>query len=71
MKLSPGERKNLEFHYTGLSFVVPARLTFRYTLEGFDKRWIDAGTRREAFYTNLPAGNYRFRVTGMQCGRHV
>jgi ligand-binding sensor domain-containing protein/signal transduction histidine kinase len=62
-KLPPSERKNLEFHYTGLSFVVPARLTFRYTLEGFDKGWINAGTRREAFYTNLPAGNYRFRVT--------
>ncbi|HWB97142.1 MAG TPA: two-component regulator propeller domain-containing protein, partial [Bryobacteraceae bacterium] len=63
-KLSPGGRKNLEFHYTGLSFVVPARIRFRYMLEGFDKGWIDAGTRREAFYTNLPAGNYRFRVTG-------
>lgn len=62
-KLSPSERKNLEFHYTGLSFVVPARLTFRYMLEGYDKGWTDAGTRREAFYTNLPPGRYRFRVT--------
>ncbi len=60
--LNPG-RKNLEFSYTGLSFIVPARITFRYILEGFDKSWTNAGTRREAFYTNLPPGNFRFRVT--------
>jgi signal transduction histidine kinase/ligand-binding sensor domain-containing protein len=59
--LAPG-RKNLEFRYTGLSFLAPTRITFRYMLEGFDKNWIDAGTRREAFYTNLPPGTLRFRV---------
>jgi len=57
-------RKNLEFHYTGLSFLAPGRITFRYMLEGYDKTWIDAGTRREAFYTNLPPGKFHFRVTG-------
>src|SRR5579883_1273461 len=60
--LAPGQ-KNIEFNYTGLSFVGPARLTFRYMLEGYDRDWIDAGTRREAYYTNLPPANYRFRVT--------
>ncbi len=60
--LAPGQ-KNLEFNYTGLSFVSPARLTFRYRLEGYDKDWINAGTRREAFYTNLPPRTYHFRVT--------
>ncbi len=59
--LAPGQ-KNVEIPYTGLSFVAPSRLTFRYRLEGFDKNWIDAGTRREAFYTNLPPGTFRFRV---------
>src|SRR4029453_5551459 len=34
----------------------------KYTLEGFDESWIDAGTRRVAYYTNIPAGRYRFRV---------
>jgi signal transduction histidine kinase len=60
--LAPGE-KNIEFAYTGLSFVGPARLSFRYMLEGYDRNWIDAGTRREAYYTNLPPRKYRFRVT--------
>ena len=60
--LSPGQ-KNLEFNYTGLSFLAPTRLTFRYMLEGYDKDWIDAGARRQAFYTNLPPRTYRFRVT--------
>ena len=59
-------QKNLEFGYTGLSYLLPNRITFRYILEGFDKDWIDAGTRREAFYTNLPPGQFRFRVTA--CG---
>ena len=60
--IAPG-LKNLEFTYSGLTFLQPNRITFRYMLEGFDKKWIQAGTRREAFYTNLPPGPYRFRVT--------
>ena len=59
--LPPGQ-ENLEFRYTGLSFLFPGRITFHYKLEGFDKEWIDAGSRREAFYTNLPPGSFRFRV---------
>lgn len=60
--LEPGP-KNLEFHYTGFSFVLPGRITFRYILEGFEKKWVDAGTRREALYANLPPGKFLFRVT--------
>ena len=59
--IAPG-LKNLEFTYSGLTYIQPNRLTFRYILEGFDKSWISAGSRREAFYTNLPPGPYRFRV---------
>ena len=61
--LPPG-RNNIAFRYTGLSFIVPTRITFRYKLDGFDRTWIDAGGRREAFYTNLPPGRFTFRVTG-------
>jgi signal transduction histidine kinase len=60
-QLAPG-LNNVAFRYTGLSFVIPTRITFRYRLEGFDTKWIDAGTRREAFYTNLSPGRYRFLV---------
>jgi ligand-binding sensor domain-containing protein/signal transduction histidine kinase len=52
----------LEFQYAGLSFVAPQKVQYRYQLEGFDRGWIEAGTRRAAFYTNLPPGSYRFRV---------
>ncbi|MGB7722391.1 MAG: response regulator [Bryobacteraceae bacterium] len=53
---------NLEFHYTALTFLFPEFTQFRYKLEGFDADWVDAGNRRAAYYTNVPAGRYRFRV---------
>ncbi|MBV9489691.1 MAG: hypothetical protein JO069_08210, partial [Verrucomicrobia bacterium] len=53
---------SLEFDYAGLSFSAPHRVLFKYQLEGFDKRWVEAGGRAEAYYTNLAAGAYRFRV---------
>jgi len=59
--LNPFER-NLEIRYAGLSFIAPDKMTFRYMLEGYDKNWVDAGTRREAFYGNLPPGHFRFVV---------
>jgi signal transduction histidine kinase/ligand-binding sensor domain-containing protein len=59
--LAPG-RTNVSFQYAALTFISPTRMTYRYKLEGYDARWVDAGTRREAFYTNLPPGDYTFRV---------
>jgi ligand-binding sensor domain-containing protein/signal transduction histidine kinase len=61
LTVKPGANR-LEVQYAGLSFVAPERVQYRYQLEGFDHGWIDAGTRRAAFYTNLPPGSYRFRV---------
>ena len=58
----PAGRNNIEFSYTGVSFVTPTRIAFRYRLEGFDKGWVEAGPRRQAFYTNLPPGRFQFRV---------
>jgi signal transduction histidine kinase/ligand-binding sensor domain-containing protein len=60
----PGGQRNITFTYAGLSYALPELIRFRYRLEGYDADWIDAGTRREAFYTNLPPGDYRFQVTG-------
>jgi PAS domain S-box-containing protein len=53
---------NLEFNYTALSLAIPERVLFRYKLEGIDTEWQTAGTRRTAFYTNLPPDKYSFHV---------
>ncbi len=57
----PGEG-NLEFHYAGLSYIAPLKIQYHYKLQGYDKDWVDAGTRRAAFYTNLKPGKYEFQV---------
>ncbi|MCU1237384.1 MAG: integral rane sensor signal transduction histidine kinase [Candidatus Solibacter sp.] len=54
--------RDLEIDYTGLSFVAPDKVRFRYKLESRDRDWQDAGNRRQAFYNDLPPGKYRFRV---------
>jgi signal transduction histidine kinase/ligand-binding sensor domain-containing protein len=59
----PALTQDLEIDYTAPSFVIPEKVHFRYQLEGHDKEWIDAQTRRQAFYTDLSPGQYRFRVT--------
>jgi signal transduction histidine kinase/ligand-binding sensor domain-containing protein len=51
-----------DFEYAGLSYVSPSRVRYRYILEGFDKEWTQAGSSRNAYYTNLPPRHYRFRV---------
>ena len=58
----PSEMKRLEFHYASLSLRPQEGIRYQYRLEGFDKDWVYAGTSLTAFYTNLPAGSYRFRV---------
>jgi signal transduction histidine kinase/ligand-binding sensor domain-containing protein len=59
----PALSRDLEIDYTAPSFSVPQKVRFRYMLEGRDREWQDAGTRRQAFYTDLKPGHYRFRVT--------
>jgi signal transduction histidine kinase len=58
----PARTRSLEIGYTGLSFVAPEKVRFKYKLDGYDREWQDAGNRRQAFFTNLPPRNYRFRV---------
>ena len=60
-QLAPGS-KSIEFHYTGLSFLAPQKVQFKYRLDGYDDDWIEAGTRRAAYYTNIPSGDYNFQV---------
>jgi PAS domain S-box-containing protein len=56
---SPGR---ITFQYTGLSLAAPERIRFRYFLEGFDSSWSQPAAAREAVYTNLGPGSYRFRL---------
>ena len=58
----PVNTKALRVEYTAPSLSIPERVRFRYRLEGSDIGWQDAGGRREAFYTNLGPGDYRFQV---------
>jgi len=53
---------HFQFDYAGLSFTAPQKVLYRYRLDGFDKYWTEAGTRRTAWYTNIPPGRYTFRV---------
>lgn len=61
IELAPGQT-SLEIHYTGLTFIRPEQVKFRYRLEGLDENWREAGSRREAFYQHLPPGEYVFHV---------
>ncbi len=53
---------HLEIHYTAPSFISPEGLTFIYRLKGFDHTWDTVGSRRVAYYTNIPPGDYVFEV---------
>lgn len=54
--------RDLQISYTALSLAIPERVKFRYRLEGTNMGWQDVGMRREAYFTGLPPGNYRFQV---------
>jgi signal transduction histidine kinase/ligand-binding sensor domain-containing protein len=58
----PALTQNLEIDYTALSLVIPEKVRFRYRLEGHDATWQDPGTRRQAFYSDLRPGTYKFHV---------
>jgi len=58
----PPHPRDLQIDYTSPTFLIPQRVKFRYRLEGYDHSWHDAGTLRQAFYTDLPPGKFSFRV---------
>jgi len=60
----PKQTESIEIDYTGLSLTSPRRVSFRYKLDGIDEVWQPAVVRRQAFYTNLHPGHYRFHVIG-------
>src|ERR1700687_1279690 len=60
VRIPPSPRR-ITFEYTGLSLAVPGRIQFRYFLESLDSSWSQPVAQREAVYTNLGPGSYRFR----------
>jgi signal transduction histidine kinase len=61
VRLAPGVTR-LAIDYAVPDLTSPLRTRFRYRLDGFDKEWVDGGTRRQAIYTNLPPGAYQFNL---------
>jgi ligand-binding sensor domain-containing protein/signal transduction histidine kinase len=61
LRIQPGQ-ENLEIGYTALSLVNSEQIRFKYQLVGWDRAWVDASTRRMAYYSHVPAGTYVFRV---------
>lgn len=61
LRLAPGTSR-IEIHFASLSLVLPGHDRFKFKLEGYDRDWVDAGSRRVASYTKLPPARYRFRV---------
>jgi len=64
----PAGTRQLEIRYTALSFSSPRQVRFRYRLEGFDQRWIEAADQRVAYFSHLTPGSYIFEVTA--CNNH-
>lgn len=61
LRIGPG-RRDLRVYFAAQTLLHPEGVRFRYRLEGYDRGWVEAGSRREAIYTNLPPGAYRFQV---------
>lgn len=61
IQVEPG-KNNLEIAYTGLSFIKPEFVKFRYRLDGLQTDWVEAGSRRVAYFSYLPPGTYTFQV---------
>jgi signal transduction histidine kinase/ligand-binding sensor domain-containing protein len=66
--LIPARRQRITMDYVGLSLSAPNRVQYRYRLDGFDHNWSEPTVTRQAVYTNLNPGTYRFRVIASNSG---
>lgn len=57
--------KRVELFFAALSYVVPEKTLFQFKLEGFDNEWSDLTRKQETIYTNLPYGEYTFKVKAL------
>ncbi len=60
----PYDENFIAFEYAALDYQTPEKNRYRYRMDGVDKDWVYAGSRRYASYTNLDPGHYIFRVMG-------
>lgn len=58
----PYHKNSISFNYTILDFLSPETMNYEYKLEGYEEQWIHAGKRQYTAYTNLPPGDYTFKV---------
>jgi signal transduction histidine kinase/ligand-binding sensor domain-containing protein len=61
VELKPGVEQ-VDIHYTAPSFTDPSQTRFKYRMTGLDSDWVNAGTRRIAYYSHIPPGSYTFEV---------
>jgi len=61
ISLPPGA-KNLEISYTSPNLLRSSQIQFRYRMEGLDPNWVEAGTRRTAYFPYLPPGDFKFQI---------
>jgi len=59
----PPLTKDVQIDYASPSFATPQRVHFRYKLDGLEEKWVDSGNRRQALFSNLRPGAYRFHVS--------
>ncbi len=62
LNIDANNRRKLEVHFSCLTYLASDKLGFQFKLDGFDQEWVNASSNRVAYYTNLPAGDYTFRV---------
>lgn len=56
------DNRDVEFKYSATYFGSHQEINYQYWLEGYDEDWKEVGGRTSAFYTNLPPGQFTFRV---------
>ena len=56
------KQNTFSIDYVGIDYTYMDKLRYAYKLEGFDKEWIETDGNKRAYFTNLPAGDYRFLV---------
>ena len=69
ISIPPGQHE-MEISYAAITFVKPEQVQFRYRLQGLDDKWTDTGTRRAAYLTHLPPGDYTFEVQATDSNGH-